>query len=166
MSPSSRRFITIITRRLALMPAVARWKWEHGMPIEDPVREVELIAAFRQKAESRGIDPEFAEQVIVAQIDAAKLIQRECFRRWETSPPEHGSIVLDLANELRPRLDRLTDDLLDVLAERPVIGTEPMEGLSAPLRRALSPWLNNHRPANATIRAAKFGGLQSASSAR
>jgi chorismate mutase-like protein len=111
------RLQTVIARRLALMPAVARWKWEHGVPIEDRAREAEVIAAFVRKAEARGIKEERAKALIVEQIEAAKDIQRVCIVRWQETPPPVDSPVLDLNTHLRPRIDRLTDELLDALSD-------------------------------------------------
>jgi len=103
----------VLERRLALMPAVARWKWERGLPIEDRAREAIVITDFVNRAEARGLDRTFAERLITEQIDAAKVVQRECFQRWRQQPPPADSVVLDLSRDVRPQIDRLTEELID-----------------------------------------------------
>ncbi len=101
--------------RLGLMPAVARYKWEHDRPIEDPERERSLIERFVNDAQTRGIDADWSRCVIVAQIAAARRVQQDCFERWRASAPEPGDPVLDLQTELRPRIERVTTELMEIL---------------------------------------------------
>lgn len=126
------RLDTVVARRLAIMPAVARWKWEHKLPIEDRDREAKLIADFVHRAEARGHDPAAARQLIEDQIDAAKAIQRDCFRRWNENPPQPDSLVLDLATQLRPRIDELTNQLLDAVVTSPTEAAGPRPRGSSP----------------------------------
>lgn len=122
------------------MPAVARWKWEHGASIEDSSREAAVIAEFVRRAEARHIDWPFAERIVTAQLNAAKIIQQDCFDRWRRNPPPQNAPVLDLSTDLRPRIDRLTDELLAV-AEKVEPGTLTVDGDFTPaMREALSPW--------------------------
>jgi len=110
---AARDMTVVLERRLALMPAVARWKWERGLPIEDRAREAIVITDFVNRAEARGLDRTFAERLITEQIDAAKVVQRECFQRWRQQPPPADSVVLDLSRDVRPQIDRLTEELID-----------------------------------------------------
>ena len=57
-----------------------------------------------------------ARAFFAAQIEAAKLIQRADFRRWEADPPLPDAPAPDLATDLRPRIDGLNRDLLAALS--------------------------------------------------
>jgi chorismate mutase-like protein len=107
---------TLLAERLALMPDVARHKWNSRSPIEDPAREAAILAGLRREAEALGLPAPWAQQVFRAQIEAAKVIQRGLFARWEATSQERFTDVPDLANVLRPRLDALTGQLLHALA--------------------------------------------------
>jgi serine protease Do len=48
--------LALMHRRLALMPAVARAKWNAGLPIADPVREKEFLDAVAAQARGLGAD--------------------------------------------------------------------------------------------------------------
>lgn len=106
----------LLAQRLALMPDVARHKWNTRSPIDDPAREREILAGLRRDAEALGLPAPWAEQVFRAQIEAAKVIQRDLFARWEAAGQGPFTGVPDLATVLRPRLDALTTELLRTLA--------------------------------------------------
>ena len=106
----------LMAERLALMPDVARYKWNQKSSIDDPAREQQIIDGLKQEAEAFGIPSKWAEGFFRAQIEAAKIIQREHFARWERERQGKFSDVLDLATVIRPRLDALTPRLLRELA--------------------------------------------------
>jgi chorismate mutase-like protein len=106
----------LLAQRLALMPDVARHKWNTRSPIEDPAREREILAGLRRDAEALGIPAPWAERLFRAQIEAAKVIQRDLFAHWEAAGQGPFTGVTDLATVLRPRLDGLTGELLRALA--------------------------------------------------
>lgn len=106
----------LMGERLALMPDVARHKWNSRTPIEDPARERQIIDGLKRDAESFGVPAMWAERFFRAQIEAAKVIQREHFARWEKAGQGRFEAVTDLASVIRPRLDGLTARLLRELA--------------------------------------------------
>jgi len=112
--------------RLSLMPDVARYKWEHDRPIEDPEREESLIDHFVREAQARGLDADWSRHVIVAQITAARRVQQDCFERWRLSAPDESDPVLDLQTKLRPRIEQVTNQLLEIL-----VRLEPHRKLAA-----------------------------------
>ncbi len=103
--------------RLELMPLVARWKWKHGAAIEDTEREDLLVDRFVADATMLSIDSGWARKVIIAQIRAAKGVQRGCFQRWELFPPDKNEPVVELQTDLRPRIERVTFEILKALGE-------------------------------------------------
>jgi chorismate mutase-like protein len=106
----------LIAERLAVMPDVARYKWNTRTAIEDLARERQIIEGLKQDAEAFGIPASWAERFFRAQIEAAKMIQRQHFARWEKSGQGPFAEVPDLATVIRPRLDALTPRLLRELA--------------------------------------------------
>lgn len=104
-----------IWNRLALMPSVAQSKFHHQRPISDRAREAEIIEQFRQMAMNRGIHPDFAERVMRAQIDAAKVIQTALFEEWKSQPPAEDMQLRDLVRDLRPSIDVTNERILVAL---------------------------------------------------
>lgn len=54
--------LTLMHRRLALMPDVARAKWNAGLPVADPVREKAFLHSIATRAKDLGLDPEQARR--------------------------------------------------------------------------------------------------------
>lgn len=106
----------LMMERLALMPDVARFKWNTRAAIEDLGREQQIIAGLKREAEALGVPGGWAERFFRAQIEAAKVIQRELFARWERERQGAFADTPDLATVTRPRLDALTPRLLRELA--------------------------------------------------
>lgn len=120
----ARELHTAIWNRLALMPAVAESKFHQQKPISDPVREADVIDHFRMQAVNRGIHPDFAEQVMQAQIDAAILTQKRLHAEWKVRPPAEDAQLRDLMRELRPSIDQANERLLIALQ---LLGSVPAE---------------------------------------
>ncbi|MES3025611.1 MAG: gamma subclass chorismate mutase AroQ [Pseudomonadota bacterium] len=106
----------LIDERMALMPDVARHKWNTRGPIDDLPREQRLIEALKAQAQLLGIPGAWAERFFRAQIVGAKQIQRAHFARWEQAGAGTFDEVPDLVTVIRPRLDALTPQLLRELA--------------------------------------------------
>ncbi|WP_409567868.1 gamma subclass chorismate mutase AroQ [Rugamonas sp. DEMB1] len=121
--------MALMDERLALMPDVARYKWNSQAAIEDLPRERLIIAALARQAAEAGVPAAWAESFFEAQIEAAKTVQRDLFERWRQQKAGRFEQVPDLARELRPRLDALTPLLLKAL-------TQNWAALSDPAQRA------------------------------
>lgn len=106
----------LMAERLALMPDVARHKWNTRTAIEDLAREQQVIDGLKRDAEALGVPAAWAERFFRAQIEAAKAVQRELFARWERAGQGSFADAPDLAAVTRPRLDALTPRLLRELA--------------------------------------------------
>ena len=98
------------------MPEVARYKWNSGGAIEDLPREQALLQSVREQAVQRGLDADAVTQFFAAQIEASKVVQRELFAAWQGAGQGKFAQVVDLATQIRPRLDQLSPSLLDALA--------------------------------------------------
>ena len=111
------RLLGLMRDRLAMMHDVARRKWADKSPIEDPAREAALLREVADRGVPLGLDPARTRAFFRAQIEAAKLVQRADFRRWEADGRGPDGAAPDLARVLRPRIDALNRDLLAALAE-------------------------------------------------
>ena len=111
-----RRLRDLMDQRLALMPDVARHKWRNGGKIDDLPRERIIVARFVAEATALGLQAGWAKRFFQAQIEAAKIIQRECFAAWSRTDAGPVGDPPDLATEIRPRLDALERLLLPALA--------------------------------------------------
>lgn len=112
------RLAGLMAERLALMDDVAAYKWLHHGAIEDPPREAALLESLDRRAAARGMGKARradARAFFEAQISAAKVRQRAHFAAWKKGtvlPPESAP---DLAEEIRPQLDRIGTAMLDTL---------------------------------------------------
>lgn len=126
------RLVAAIRTRIALMPEVAAWKYRRGQPVLDPVREAEVLRAWRGDAEALGLDPGPMEEFLRLQIAWARRRQEALVAQWQgakalpAEPP-------DLTRVLRPRLDAVGRDLLAAAflaaGEDPPVSSDPWERL-------------------------------------
>lgn len=116
-TPATSRLLELMRSRLEVMHDVARWKWSARSPIEDPAREAALLGDVADRGVALGLDPATTRAFFAAQIEAAKLVQRADFARWEAYHLDPGGEPPDLAGVLRPRIDALNRELLVALAD-------------------------------------------------
>jgi chorismate mutase-like protein len=136
-----------IDQRLLLAPAVARAKWNVQAPIEDLPREAQVIATAVQQGRALGLPDALVEAVFKAQIEASKTIQRELYAQWRREQAGHFNDAPDLANTIRPELDRITTQLLRALADNQTTlkTMRPLEAAAispAAAAQALAPFSN------------------------
>jgi len=81
-------------------------KHNSGAPVEDKIRERQVIFGAVRLAVKEGADVEIVLKVFTAQIEANKTAQRAFLAQWNAQPPFNPAP--DLAKEVRPQLDRLT----------------------------------------------------------
>ena len=110
---------TLIDARLAIVTEVALAKWNTQAAIEDPVREQALLQSLRERAAGLGLAPNVVDRFFGAQIDAAKVLQRELFAQWRREQRGQFTAVADLARDIRPEIDRVTGHMLEQLALLP-----------------------------------------------
>ncbi|MBW6438779.1 chorismate mutase [Actinoplanes hulinensis] len=108
--------VNLSAERLLLADRVAAAKFGTDQPIEDPVRERQVLDRAAAMAAEAGLDATGTVAFFRAQIEAGKAVQRGLFDRWARHPeraPEHRP---DLATEVRPHLDRITAAFISRLA--------------------------------------------------
>src|SRR4051794_35298338 len=90
----------LMRQRLDVMHDVARYKWAKSATVEDPEREAALLRDVADKGVSLGLDPETTRAFFRGQIEAAKIVQRADFRRWEADGRGPYGEAPDLAGVL------------------------------------------------------------------
>lgn len=106
----------LAAQRVQIADKVAAAKFGTPSPIDDPVREQQILDSVASKAPGLGLDPAEAVQFFRDQIEANKLVQRGLYERWTAHPDEQPSERPDLATEVRPVIDQLNTGLLAALA--------------------------------------------------
>jgi chorismate mutase len=108
--------VGLMRQRLDLMVEVARSKWNTGTSVEDLAREKSLADDVAGLAPRYGLNPLLAATFFRAQIEAAKLVESAFIARWTLA---HAKAFADAADQravIRPKIDRLTEELLAALA--------------------------------------------------
>lgn len=112
-----------IEQRLELAEAVALNKWDTGQSVHAAARERQVLANARSQAAQHGLSEQRVDDFFADQIEANKLLQYSALTRWLAEGGAPSIPRLDLATQLRPRLDALQGELLENLAaldrERP-----------------------------------------------
>ncbi|MDD5274547.1 MAG: gamma subclass chorismate mutase AroQ [Methylovulum sp.] len=111
------RILSLMDYRLKLATDVARYKWNTQGKIEDLAREQAIIASLGQQAVQQGLPVTWAERFFRAQIDASKQIQKALFSHWRQIQSGQFDNVPDLPTVTRPKLDTLTMQLINALAD-------------------------------------------------
>jgi chorismate mutase len=102
----------LAVRRILLGDKVAAAKFGTGLPIDDPVREQQVLDQVAAQSTAMGLPPEVSVRFFQAQIEANKIVQRGLFRYWASNPAQRPTKRPDLATEVRPQLDRITAEIL------------------------------------------------------
>ncbi|MCE5975595.1 gamma subclass chorismate mutase AroQ [Pseudomonas sp. JR33AA] len=132
--PEFNPLLSNIEYRLNLASSVALHKWEHNLAVAAPDREREVLALVRQQAADHDLSPERATAFFSDQIEANKLMQYTLLDRWITLRQRPSTTVLDLVDQLRPRLDKLQTTLLFELGR---FDQQPPEDCARKLANAL-----------------------------
>ncbi|MGW0534067.1 chorismate mutase [Streptomyces sp. NPDC003032] len=114
-------------QRLATADLVAAAKYGTGGPIDDPVREKQVLDAVAQEAREIGGDPEATVRIFRDQIEANKMVQRGLFRRWDADPSQVPKERPDLA-EVREKINRVNGRLVRGIAASVGARTAPYCG--------------------------------------
>lgn len=106
-----------IEQRLDIAEQVALHKWGTGQAVEAMDRERQVIGNVRSQAARHGLGEQRVVGFFTDQIEANKLLQYGALSAWHSDGRAPEQLPRqDLTNQLRPRLDRLRDQLLEHLA--------------------------------------------------
>lgn len=103
-------------QRVQIADKVAAAKFGTTQPIDDPVREQQILDGVAAKAPGLGLDPADAVEFFRDQIEANKVVQRGLYELWTAHPEQAPTERPDLPTEVRPVIDRINAGLLDELA--------------------------------------------------
>ena len=124
-----------IGQRLQLMKAVAHYKFERRLPIEDLARETIVIEQAVNQGRRQGLKPETTARFFRAQIQAAKQIQNYWFEQWQMQPPVlPAPRLIDTRAALLRLGDRIVANLNQAIAPTSLpqfLEATQVEGLSA-----------------------------------
>jgi chorismate mutase len=108
--------LDLVLQRLALARDVAAVKYASGEPIDDRVREDEVLKAVASALEASGSYQRAGMQFFRDQIEASKVIQRGLHHRWYAHPEEVPAAHRGLASDVRPKIDRINTRIIQQLA--------------------------------------------------
>ncbi|MEU3540825.1 chorismate mutase [Streptomyces paromomycinus] len=119
-----RPVVALSARRLATADLVAAAKWGTGSPVDDPVREQQVLDAVARRAAELGADPRWTARIFRDQIEANKTVQRGLHRRWAADPARVPGDRPDLG-EVRKEINRVNDALVRAIAASGEARTSP-----------------------------------------
>jgi len=123
---AARRVVDLVARRLLLMPEVAEAKRAARLPVEVPGREGDVYERARAAAVRDGLAVEPYLELVRAQVEAAKAVQRAVLAgpapagAGTPGAPAPGRERLDTV--LRPAIDRLDASIRRALVESAPLG--------------------------------------------
>ncbi|MGA1838546.1 gamma subclass chorismate mutase AroQ [Herbiconiux sp. 11R-BC] len=117
--------LALIVQRLATGDAVAAAKHFSGQPVTDAAREKAVLDAAAARAAEIGADLAYVAAVFADQISASKQIQQSLLDAWASGAAAPPATAPDLATEVRPVLDAITQDLVPALAAVERYRTDP-----------------------------------------
>jgi chorismate mutase-like protein len=116
VDPALDHLLSKMNERLILMEAVAKTKYRRGLPASDAAREETMLRALEAKAKEVSLKPTTVRWFFAAQIEAAKLVQENHFRRWKAEGGPDVGHEEDIF-QLRKQIDQLNDELIAGLIE-------------------------------------------------
>lgn len=105
----------LAVQRILLGDKVAAAKFGTTQPIDDPVREQQVLNSVAQMSIDLGLDPATSVRLFRDQIEANKVVQRGLFALWTAHPELAPTERPDLVTEVRPQLDRIAREILQQL---------------------------------------------------
>jgi chorismate mutase len=126
------RLLDLVMQRLALARDVAAAKYASGRPIDDRVREREILQAVASALEASGARQQAGMRFFRDQIEASKVIQRGLHHRWYAHPEEVPFARCGLDAEVRAKISRINTQIVqqfESAAELPRMSQEDVAGL-------------------------------------
>jgi cyclohexadienyl dehydratase len=111
--PAVTNLLVLMDLRLALMPAVAQYKSQYNLPIEDPAQEATILEHAEAQAQGAELDRTAIRELFRLQIELAKQVQRATLQGLIPVPA--WARGLDLNTDLRPVLVELGNRIVQEL---------------------------------------------------
>jgi len=112
---SAQRIFDLIYERSELVCLIAAWKWIKQLPIRDRLRETSVIERALRHAAMRDLAPAPIRRLFELQMDCARDLQNKLHRGWKRHGFSPSTEIPSLELELRPKLDGLTERLVDAV---------------------------------------------------
>lgn len=106
--PAVAAWVGTVAERNATAADVAAYKFTGQRPIEDPVREAQILLRKRDQALAAGLDPEDVETTYRQLMEANKLLQHVAFQRYRLGGRPGPAPPLE---QTRQRIDALDERL-------------------------------------------------------
>lgn len=104
-------------QRLSLAPEVAWYKHNRNLPVYDPKRETEQLAAVLTESKAAGVPEETARHFFAAEMEVSRRVQWEWIHAWRKhSAPAPATPGRDLSTALRPQIDDINRSQIAALA--------------------------------------------------
>jgi chorismate mutase-like protein len=104
--------VTLMIQRLQLSREVAWNKCRAGIPVADPAREARMLTDLRSTGVQEGLSAAEVTRLFLPQIVASRRYQEELIAGWRSGIDIPRIEPLDLAAEIRPRLDKVNREML------------------------------------------------------
>jgi len=101
-------WVDAVAERNATARDVAAYKFIAQRPIEDPVREAQILQRKREQAAAAGLDPDDVEATYLQLMEANKLLQHVAFHRYRLGAAIEPAPPLE---ETRQRIDAVDERL-------------------------------------------------------
>lgn len=109
--------LLLIQKRLVIMHEVARTKWNQNLPIEDKIREQQILADLAARANQYGLNEKLVTRFFQAQMDASKEMQKKDFFLWSEDGELKFEKIFSLKDELRAYIDQLNNEMIVLLSK-------------------------------------------------
>ena len=72
---------SLISRRLEVASEIAKWKWNHRIPIDIKDKKKSLLTQLVEEVGNQ-IDIRFGKSILISQLNAEKTLQIQLFENW------------------------------------------------------------------------------------
>lgn len=120
-SVSLEELSSALNERMLLMPAVAGYKAQHHLPVEDLSREKVVIDGMRQNAQDAGLASDTVVPFVHALMNAGKAIQYRCLADWLATPQTRVHVT-ELA-DTRQKIQQTDNRLMTAISQRLMAGS-------------------------------------------
>jgi serine protease Do len=114
---AAERMLVLIKQRLDLMNDVAAFKWKHRQDVADSQRESDLLKLLVKKGQEAGIPSAMVTAFFKQQFEASRKFQEDRISQWQKDNTMPEVKVKDLQKELRPKIEKISEEMVQVLGK-------------------------------------------------
>ena len=111
-TPQQAHLAELMVQRLEVGRQVAWIKYVNALPVKDPKREAELLAALNEQGNRLGVKAATTEEFFGAQMGASRALQEGLIHGWKRGRPLPAYPPRDLKRDIRPQLDYISTAIL------------------------------------------------------